>query len=118
MERHREAVDHLRLAAEGDPTNIHVLLALGWCYKRIRRLDLAIQSLEEGLAIDPEQGIIHYNLACYWSLANNSRLAVEYLAQSIVLDPTYRDLVVKEPDFDPIRDDPDFVALTNSATST
>jgi tetratricopeptide (TPR) repeat protein len=117
MERHREAVDHLLKAAEQEPANIHVHLALGWCYKRISRLDLAIQSLEEGLAIDPDQGIIHYNLACYWSLAQNARLAIEYLAQSIDLDPTYRNLVQEEPDFDPIRDDPNFLALMSPTPS-
>ena len=118
MERYGEAVESLRRAAEQDPTNSHVHLALGWCYKRISRLDLAIQSLEEGLAIDPDEGIIHYNLACYWSLSQNPRLAVEYLAQSIDLDPTYRDHVVEETDFDPIRDNPDFVALTSPTTSS
>lgn len=118
MERYREALDCLRSAAEQDPTKVRVHLALGWCYKRISRLDLAIESLEEGLAIEPDMGILHYNLACYWSLSQNPRLAVEYLAQSIDLDPTYRDRVVKESDFDPVRDQPDFVALTSPATSS
>lgn len=113
MERYLEALDHLRKAAKHDPRNIHIHLALGWCYKRIGRLDLAIQSLEDGLDIDSKQGIIQYNLACYWSLASNVRLALEYLARSIELDPAYRDLVDEETDFDPIRDDPGFVALTN-----
>jgi tetratricopeptide (TPR) repeat protein len=117
MECYREAIDHLRKAAEHDPTNVHIHLALGWCYKRTGRLDLAIQSLQEGLAIDPDQGIVHYNLACYWSLAENARQALKHLAQSMELDPTYRELVGKEPDFDPIRDDPDFVALTSPTTS-
>ena len=117
MECYEEAVDHLCKAAEFDPTNVHIHLALGWCYKRSGRLDLAIQSLEEGLAVDPEQGIIHYNLACYWSLAQNAQLALKYLAQSMELDPGYRELVGGEPDFDPIRSDRDFVALTSPTTS-
>lgn len=116
MERHAQAVGPLRKAVENDPTNIHIHLALGWCYKRMGRLDLAIQALEEGMAVDPSQGIIHYNLACYWSLAKNASLALEYLVRSIGLDPTYRDLVPDEPDFDPIRDDPEFVALTTTIT--
>jgi tetratricopeptide (TPR) repeat protein len=117
MERHREAVTFLHAAAQRDPASIHIRLALGWCYKRIGRLDLAIQALEEGLRIDPDQGIIHYNLACYWSLAKNARLALQYLAQSIDLDPTYRKMVDSEPDFDPIRSDPEFVTLTGSGVT-
>ena len=47
------------------------------------------------------------------STISNVRLALEYLARSIELDPAYRDLVDEETDFDPIRDDPGFVALTS-----
>ena len=46
-------------------------LALGWCYKRIGRIDLAIESLEEALSIEPNDALIHYNLACYWSGPGN-----------------------------------------------
>ena len=50
MHRYAEAVPHLKAAAELDPENIPVWLALGWCYKRIDHLDDAIQSLESALA--------------------------------------------------------------------
>lgn len=112
MERHVEAVPQLREAAEIEPQNIHIRLALAWCYKRCRRLDLAIQALEEALEADPAYAIVHYNLACYWSLAGNVKLAVAYLSQAIELEPNYRDLVPAEHDFDPIREHPHFQALT------
>ena len=69
MERYRDAITALERSAELDPSNIHIWLALGWCYKRTDRLDMAIQSLEEALSIDANQAIVYYNLACYWSLA-------------------------------------------------
>ena len=81
--------------------------------ERCRRLDLAIQSLEEALEADASQAIIHYNLACYWSLAGNVKLAVAYLSQAFDLEPEYRELVLREPDFDPIRNHPHFQALTS-----
>jgi Flp pilus assembly protein TadD len=111
MERYPEAVEPLRQAGALDRGNIHVWLALGWCYKRTGRLDMAIQSLEEALEWESGEAIIHYNLACYWSLAGNRKLALVYLAQSFEIDPTLRDQVGTEPDFDPIRKDPDFRAL-------
>ncbi len=113
MERHLEAIEQLETAAELDSNNLHVWLALGWCYKRTSRLDLAIQSLEEALALDPGRAIIYYNLACYWSLASNSKLALEYLTRAFELDPSYRELVADESDFDPIRHDPRFQELTS-----
>jgi len=113
MERHREAIESLERSAELDPENVHTWLALGWCYKRTGRLDLAIQSLEEALSVEQEHAVIYYNLACYWSLANNAKLAIAYLARALDLKPSYRDLVAGEPDFDPIRDDPGFRELTS-----
>ena len=113
MERYLEAIGPLAEAAKLQPGNIHIQLALGWCYKRTGRLDLAIQSLEDAMEARPDEGIIHYNLACYWSLAQNKGLALQYLTQSFDLDPNYRDLVATENDFDPLRDDPDFQMLAS-----
>ena len=113
MERHDEAVVPLQEAAELDPKNIHVWLTLGWCFKRTGRLQAAIEALDEALAVDPSQAILHYNLACYWSLAGHAELALEHLAIALDLGPEYRDMAADEPDFDPIREHPDFRELTS-----
>jgi tetratricopeptide (TPR) repeat protein len=113
MERYAEAIAPLEEAAELEPENLRIWLELGWCHKRSGRLDLAIQALEEALTVDDSEAIVHYNLACYWSLANNAKLALAYLARAFELDSTYRDLVDDEPDFDLIRNHPEFLALTS-----
>jgi tetratricopeptide (TPR) repeat protein len=113
MQRFSEATAPLKESSEHDPDNLNVWLALGWCYKRSGRLDLAIQSLEDAMNVDPSQGIIYYNLACYWSLAKNVKLAVAYLGRAFDLDPNYRDMVRGESDFDAIRDHRDFQLLTS-----
>jgi tetratricopeptide (TPR) repeat protein len=113
MEQYEAALPPLVEAAELEPQNVHIRLALGWCYKRCNRLDLAIQALEEALESDPNLGILHYNLACYWSLAGNAKKACAYLSQAFEFDPDYRDLVHAERDFDPIRKHPHFLALTS-----
>lgn len=113
MERFSDAIMPLKESSDLDAENIHVWLALGWCYKRTGRLDMAIQALEEALAAGPEEAIIRYNLACYWSLAENVKKAVTYLSQAFELDPNYRDLVAAESDFNPIRKHPHFQALTS-----
>ena len=113
LERYSEAIISLSEAAEFDPDNIHVWLALGWCNKRVGRLDLAIESLERGMEADPSQGILYFNLACYWSLAGNVKLALAYLTKAFDIDPSYRNLVGSEQDFDPIRDDPRFMEATS-----
>ena len=113
MERHRDAVKHLEKAVSLNSDDYLFHLALAWCYKRSGRLDLAIQVLDDALDVEPNKAIIHYNLACYWSLAHDTHRALQFLMQSFELDPTFRDLVTTESDFDPIREDPEFRALTS-----
>jgi len=111
LERYDDALIPLQLAAEAEPENLHVWLALGWCFKRTDQIEEAIESLEAALVADPSEAIIHYNLACYWSLAGDKDSALRYLAQALSIDPDCRQLIDEEPDFDPIRYDPDFQAL-------
>lgn len=110
--RHHEALAPLSRAAQAEPDNVHVWLAMGWCYKRIARVDLAIRALERAIEAAPDDALIHYNLACYHSLDGNKRRALACLSQAFAIDPDYRGLVDSESDFDTIRSDPDFKALT------
>jgi len=109
--RFHEALRPLEAAADLMPSNTDVWVALGWCQKRSGRLDLAITALEKAQEVAPNQALIHYNLACYWSLARNKRRALDYLSTAFGLDAHYRQLVDQETDFDPLRADPDFQAL-------
>jgi len=113
--RYGEALVPLAQVTNSDPENVHAWLAAGWCHKRAGRIDLAIDALEAALRADPEEPLIHYNLACYWSLAGGKRQALAYLEQAFSLDPSYRGLVDQEPDFDPIRSDREFQALCDGA---
>ena len=113
MELWNEAIEPLEGARERNSANIHVHLALAWCYKRVGKLDMAIEVLEEALTVEPTEAILYYNLACYWSLANNAQLACSFLSEAFDLDSNYRDLVGGEEDFNPIRHHPAFVNLTS-----
>ncbi len=108
------AIAELEAAADLDPENTRIWLALGWCHKRQGRLDLAIQALNEAMEADDSEAIVHYNLACYWSLAGNLERALKYLERAIDIDPNYRDGVAAEPDFDPIRHHRAFRALVSA----
>lgn len=111
LERYEEAIEPLAEASRRMPDNIHVWLAVAWCYKRTGQIDLAIDALENALETDPSEAILHYNLACYWALLGNKRQVLTYLTEAFEIDCNYRDLVAEERDFDPLRGDPDFEAL-------
>jgi tetratricopeptide (TPR) repeat protein len=113
MGRWSEALVPLRRAAAGDPKRFEAWLGLGWCLKRLDRLADAIRALEAGLAASAKQPVLLYNLACYHSLAGNVAAAIDHLTRAIALDGRFRDLTGTEPDFDPIRSDPRFVAATH-----
>ncbi|MGA2256343.1 MAG: tetratricopeptide repeat protein [Thermoguttaceae bacterium] len=115
LERYGDAIVPLRKVAELEPENVQVLLALGWCHKRTGRIDLAIEALETALAADNDEPLIRYNLACYHSVVGDKRNALAYLEQALVLDPNYRLLIDHEPDFDPLRGDPDFQAICDGS---
>ena len=86
-------------------------LALGWCFKRTNRLAQAIDSLERALREHPDEPLLHYNLACYWSLAGNSTKALDALSTALDLDPELRSLIAEEQDFDQLRGNPAFDRL-------
>jgi Flp pilus assembly protein TadD len=111
LERYFEAILPLERAAKAAPDDVRVRIALGWCYKRTGRLDLAIDSLEQALRVEPQIALLRYNLACYLSLAGQKRRSLRYLSQALVADPTFRELAESESDFDPVRADPEFQSL-------
>ena len=111
LKRFREALYPLRRSLELIPDDIHTCMSLAWCYKRIGRVDRAIVALEHAVQIEPGEAILHYNLACYWSLARDRRRALQHLANALDIDGNFRELVGDEPDFDPLRSDPLFRSL-------
>jgi tetratricopeptide (TPR) repeat protein len=111
LSRYREAIIPLSRCLDLIPDDIHVCISLGWCYKRVGQIDRAIEALERAVDAEPEEALLHYNLACYWCLATDRRKALRYLAEALAIDGNLRDLVKGEADFDVLRGDPLFRSL-------
>lgn len=103
-----EALPFLRLAHEEQPESLDVQLALAWCYKRTDQLHKAIAALEDAYRSSSDHAIILYNLACYYCLAGDKNRSLSWLGRALRMDGSYRKLIPREPDFDALRDDPDF----------
>lgn len=115
--RCEEALFPLERSADLMPDDIHVWLALGWCYKRTGQLAKAIDALERAVQIDSSEAVLHYNLACYWSLARNRSNALHHLSRALEIDANFRDMIPDEADFNPLRQDPEFIALTSAISN-
>jgi hypothetical protein len=59
--------------------------------------------------------MVHYNLACYRSLAGEVPGAIEALSNALELKAEYRELARADADFDPIRELPEFQRLVQEA---
>ena len=108
---HHRALEAFLKAHAAAPEDLGVLLGMAWCYKRIDRLDQAIETTR--LAYESHQNVpvVLYNLACYYSLAGEKEQALSWLGRALRMDRDLMELVPDETDFDPVREDPDFVHL-------
>ncbi len=113
LDRYREALESLEIAARLKPDHLLVAIAQGWCYKRSHRLAQAIDALSRARIAHPDQPLLAYNLACYWSLAGDSGRCLDALADALKLAPSLRSLITDEADFDPVRDLPAFRQLVD-----
>ncbi len=113
--RFAEALPIFQRVCSQHPTSMPGWLGLGWCLKRLDRLPEAIEALTSGIAANGDEPVLAYNLSCYHSLAGNVLAAIKFLTKAISSDDRFRALTTVEPDFDPIRDDPRFVAVIEQA---
>ncbi len=106
--RFAEALECYEEAARLIPDHLGVAIAMAYCCKRIGHLDRAIALLTRAGRDHPGAAPLHYNLACYLSLAGEPVRALDELALALELDPSLRAKADADPDFDPIRGDPGF----------
>jgi hypothetical protein len=66
----------------------------------------AYQIAAAGLAEYPDHPPLHYNLACYASLAGDKERALEHLARAFEGNPETREWAESDQDLDAIRSDP------------
>jgi len=70
----------------------------------------AIALLEGGLADNPGNASLLYDLACAESRAGRPLEALTHLGEALRLEPRYAERAREDPDFDPIRREPGFPA--------
>lgn len=114
LDRYCEAWEILEEVASVQPGNIYVLVSLAWSQKRAGRIDLACESICEALRFEPNNPLLHFNVSCYYSLLGEKKKTVEHLHRALILDPSFQTMIPEEPDFDPMRTEPEFLSLFGS----
>jgi tetratricopeptide (TPR) repeat protein len=78
----------------------------------------AAETYEQFLAETPGDAGFLYNLACAESLLGRTENALEHLRQSVEANAVFKRNALEDSDFDAIRDDPEFSAITGQADAT
>ena len=78
----------------------------------------AVETYERLLAETPGNASFLYNLACAETRLGRKAEALSHLRESAKIDSQYARNAAGDPDFDAIRDDPEFSAITGQASSS
>ena len=77
----------------------------------------AAETYERLLAESPGEARFLYNLACSEAQLGRNEQALDHLRQALEAAPHLRESAPRDPDLDPIRDDPEFSTITGQVDS-
>ena len=120
----REGIDRvceLRVEDHPEPiAELRRLLRIHLFWEAVRRASAfhapgryaeGVALLREAVAQHGEDAVLLYDLACFESLAGDTRAALEHARRSLELDPGLRAGMAADPDFAALADDPAFRAV-------
>ena len=99
-----------------NPDFVNALIALAEAYTRIGRYKEGLKIDQRLVELKPDDPIVHYNLACSYSLLKMADPSLSALGKAIHLG--YRDFafIEKDPDLTFIRKDPRYRELLSEYT--
>jgi predicted Zn-dependent protease len=94
-----------------DPRYTAVIELLAGLYTKHGRIADGLRMDRRLVKLQPENATAHYNLACSLALAKQKRAAIRSLQHAIQLGYNDLDWMQQDPDLDPLKHSPEFVAL-------
>jgi tetratricopeptide (TPR) repeat protein len=117
MDKASWALPHLRKIVNLERDNVPARNRLALTYTRLGQYDKAIQMFDVLLQEEKVDSVTYYNLAVCYAQQKKGQEAAEVLAQAAHLfGHSFVSSWVKTEDFDPIREDPAFVALAKEVS--
>lgn len=110
--RYDEGITLIQKALKLKPDFVYGHFNLGLANELASRWDEAIAAYHSALALDAKDVWSYYGIASIYGRQGNVENVVTYLSQAIALDPDVKAVAKDEKDFDPVKNDPRFQALT------
>lgn len=114
LDRYSEALADYERAVALDPRYAAAYNSRGLIYVRLKAHAEALEAYQRAMAIRPEWATPFYNAACAAALMGDVERACGWLGRAISLRDAYRGMALRDPDFAPIRDHPQFQALVET----
>ena len=112
-----QAIAAFRRVIELNPAYARAQYNLGTLLLRAMDYEAALQPLGEAIRLDPQSSDAFYNLAATYASLEEKENALQHLARAIVLKPALASTAQRDPDFQSLHADPEFVALTQQRRS-
>jgi Flp pilus assembly protein TadD len=112
--RDEEAASVFAEAARIRPDDLALALVQAPCLARRGQRSEAIEVLERAERFHPDEPRVHYALASTLTQFNQNPRALAALANAIELDPTLREFLSEDPEFDALHDEDDFIRLVGA----
>ncbi len=91
----------------------HALINEGYLLCEKGNLEGAIALGLEAVGLSPESGEPHYHLGCYYARAGMYDEALAEIGVALKLEPSLKPWAREDPDLEPLRDRPQFQAITS-----
>ena len=115
MQKHDEILHTLievyprYLAQHPDDARSHIYYAIDLA--QVDRVEEARIEAARALELSPGDSLMMYNIACFYSRMKETKLAIESLKNSIAAGLEDYEWIKRDPDFDSIRNEPEYIEL-------
>ena len=109
-----EAINNYKMALRHNPDNVNFYINLSTAYMRGELLDKAHETLRILEGKTPQHPLLHYNLACYYALINDTDASRKALEQGAALGFKNFKNIQTDPDLKNLRNTSGFQEWFNS----
>jgi tetratricopeptide (TPR) repeat protein len=111
LQRPQDALDSFDEALQRYESDPNLWSDRGSLLYELQRYEDTIDCYVHVLALEPENALGYYNLACCHALLGHSETALDFLKQAIALNELYRAIAKTDSDFDTLRQTEAFQTL-------